>query len=122
MDEIGVELLIALNTDNSRLIIHDLCRLDNTKLTHQMSPPSRRPFLNVAVPLSIRQSIVFWLVLHVFEFVADVHLDEFMPAVEGECSPPEIELVFSWRSVAPDELIEAITAIIDRTQELVAES
>lgn len=82
MDKISVELLIALNSHNYRLLIHDLCRLDNAKLAHQMNPPSSRPILNIAILLSIRQSIVFWLILHIFEFVADVHLDEFMAAVQ----------------------------------------
>lgn len=102
MDEIAIKLLITLNRDNSRLIIHDLRRFDNPKFTHQMSPPSRRLLLDITIPLSVWQSIVLWLVLHIFEFVADVHLDELVASVQRESSPPEIELVlFGW-SVAPN--------------------
>ena len=119
MDEIGVKFLIIFDGYYSRLIIHDFCRFDNAKLAHQMSSPGRRLFLNIAIPLSVRQSIVFWLILHVFEFIADVHLDEFMCSVQCECGPPEIELVlFRW-SVAPDQLVKAIAAVVYRTQELV---
>lgn len=121
MDEIVVKLLVIFNVYYSRLVLHHLRRLDNAELAHKMSPPSSRLFLNIAIPLSVRQSIVLWFIFHVLEFVADVHLDEFVSSVQSERGSPEIELVLLRWSVSPDQLIEAIAAVVYRTQELVAQ-
>jgi hypothetical protein len=53
--------------------------------------------------------------------VADVHLHELLPAGHGEGGLPVAELMLLGGAVIPDELVEAVAAIVDRAQVLIGE-
>ena len=109
---------IRLHDDLFSLILK---RSDNAELSHETLPPILAVPADELIALPHWQGVVFRLVLHGAEFVADVHLHEFLPAGHGEGGLPVAELMVLWGAVIPDELVEAVAAIVDRAQVLIGE-
>lgn len=109
---------IGLHDDLFSLILD---RSENAELSHEALPPILAVPGDELIALAHWQGVVFRFVLHGAELVADVHLHELLPAGHGEGGLPVAELMLLWGAVIPDELVEAVAAIVDRAQVLIGE-
>lgn len=75
--------------------------------------------LDKPISFSRGHHIILWLILHVLEFVANVHLDQFLTAVQCEGGIPVFELELLRRDIVPDKFIETVAAVVYGSQELI---